>query len=115
MLPASGALRYRGRMQRVPLVHRGEFVDALAALRRGQVIVVLTAEEGLCLLDGVPLRWSFAPLLGYGLVAEYSNPAGFEGAHYYRLTSTGRRFADDALAAWRTRPLLERLVIRLLG
>jgi hypothetical protein len=97
------------------LVSRGEFVDALAALQRGSVIVVLDEAWDACVLDGVRLRWSFRPLVDYGLVAEYDNPNGFTQLHYYRLTAVGRRFADDALAAWNARPLLECLAIRLLG
>ena len=97
------------------LVSRGEFVDALAALQRGSVIVVLDDAWDACVLDGVRLRWSFPPLLAYGLIAEFDNPAGFANLRYYRLTPPGRRFADDALAAWRAKPLLECLAIRLLG
>jgi hypothetical protein len=97
------------------LVSRGEFVDALAALQRGSVIVVLDETWDACVLDGVRLRWSFPPLLAYGLVAEYDNPNGFPSLRYYRLTATGRHFADEALAAWKAKPLLECLAIRLLG
>jgi hypothetical protein len=43
------------------LVSRGEFVDALAALQRGSVIVVLDDAWDACVLDGVRLRWSFPP------------------------------------------------------
>ncbi len=97
------------------LVSRGEFVDALAALQRGSVIVVLDDAWDACVLDGVHLRWSFPPLLTYGLIAEFDNPNGFTPLRYYRLTATGRRFAEDALAAWNAKPLLECLAIRLLG
>ncbi len=97
------------------LVSRGEFIDALAALQRGSVIVVLDDAWDACVLDGVRLRWSFPPLAHYGLIAEYDNPAGFTHLRYYRITAVGRRFAEDALAARSARPLLECLVIRLLG
>ncbi|MFM2068279.1 MAG: hypothetical protein RLZZ584_3188 [Pseudomonadota bacterium] len=97
------------------LVSRGEFIDAHAALQRGGVIVVLDDAWDACVLDGVRLRWSFPPLVEYGLVAEFDNPAGFTHLRYYRITAVGRRFAADALAAWRARPLFECLVIRLLG
>ena len=95
------------------ITHRGEFVDALAALRRGGVIVRL--DDDACLLDGVRLMWSFDDLLRHELVAEFSNPAGFAGVRYYRMTHAGRTFADDALAAWRARSWVERLAIRLFG
>ena len=97
------------------LVNRGEFVDALASLQRGNVIVVLDDAWDACVLDGVRLRWSFAPLLAYGLIAEFDNPGGFAPLRYYRLTPAGRHFAAQALAAWKARPLLECLAIRLFG
>lgn len=97
------------------LTSRGEFIDALAALRRGHVIVSLDAGVHTCVLDGARLMWSLPQLIAYGLVAEFQNPQGFAGAHYYRITTVGCQFADRALEAWRARPLLERLAIRLLG
>jgi hypothetical protein len=54
-------------------------------------------------------------LADYELIGEYSNPEGFEHAHYYRLTPRGRQFAEQACRAWRQRPLLERLAVRLMG
>ena len=93
---------------------RGEFVDALAALCRGNGIVCLDEHGGACVLDGVRLLWSFPSLLAFGLVAEYDNRHGFACTRYFRMTAAGREFALDALAAWRARPLLERLAIRLL-
>jgi hypothetical protein len=95
------------------ITHRGEFVDALAALRHGGIIVRL--DDDACLLDGVRLMWSFPELLQHGLVAEYANPQGFDGVRYYRMTRAGRDFADNAIAAWRSRPWLERMAIRLFG
>ena len=97
------------------ITSRGEFVDALAALRRGGILVRLADGSDECLLDGVRLMWSFPDLMRHGLISEFDNPAGFAGARYYRMTAVGRQFADDALAAWRARPLLERLAIRLFG
>jgi len=97
------------------LTSRGEFIDALAALRRGNFIVRLAPDADTCILDGVRLLWSFRSLMDYGLIAEFPNPQGFKGACYYRLTDTGRHFADEALAAWHAKPLLERLTIRLFG
>jgi hypothetical protein len=97
------------------LTSRGEFVDALAALRRGNVIVLLSPDSDTYVLDGVRLLWSFPSLRDYGLIAEFQNPQGFKGARYYGITDAGRHFADEALAAWHAKPLLERLTIRLLG
>ncbi len=97
------------------LTSRGEFIDALAALSRGNVIVRLDDGSDACVLDGVRLMWSFPSLISYGLIAEFQNIHGFGGARYYRLTAAGHQFADKALAAWRARPLLERLAIRLFG
>jgi hypothetical protein len=97
------------------LLNLGEFIDALAALRRGRVVVVMDAEARLCVLDGSPLLWSFRLLCDYHLIVEYDNPAGFEGLRYYRLTEIGQAFADKALAAWRARAWHERLAIRLFG
>jgi hypothetical protein len=51
----------------------------------------------------------------YGLVDEYVNLEGFEGARYYRLNRRGREFADQAWRSWRRRPWLERLAVRLVG
>jgi hypothetical protein len=97
------------------LMSRGEFIDALAALSRGNVIALLDDSSDACVLDGVRLMWSFPSLIAYGLIAEYPNPDGFGGVRYYRMTAEGRQFATKALAAWRARPLLERLAIRLIG
>lgn len=97
------------------LTNRGEFIDALASLCRGNVIVLLNDGSDTCVLDGVRLMWSFPSLMTYGLIAEFENPKGFAGASYYGITAVGREFADNALAAWRARPLHERLVIRLFG
>jgi hypothetical protein len=35
--------------------------------------------------------------------------------HYFRLNAQGRAFADRACAAWRRKPLLERMAARLVG
>ena len=61
------------------------------------------------------LQWSFRSLDAYGLVEEFDNPDGFEGLHYYRLTSDGEQFAERALAAWCERPWHQRLMLRLRG
>lgn len=94
---------------------RGEFIDALAALRRGSVMVRLSDRPGGCVIDGGVVYHSAPALLRYGLVQRYENPEGFPAVEYYRLSPTGRAFADRALHTWRRRPLLERLAVRLAG
>lgn len=96
------------------ILNLSEFIDALAALSRGRVIVVMDAETRNCVLDGARLMSAFRPLHDYGLIAEFDNPAGFAGLRYYRMTETGQQFADNALAVWQARRWHERLAIRLL-
>ena len=94
---------------------RGEFVDVLRALRRGHVLVQAGNHAGGWVVDGGRVYSSFDPLLRYELVREYDNPEGFEHVRYFRLTPQGRDFADRALDAWRRRPFLERMMVRLVG
>jgi hypothetical protein len=98
---------------------RGEFIDALFRLRRGHVLVRPRAagndESARCMLDSGVVYTAYAALARYGLIGEYANPDGFATMRYYRLTERGRRFADRACQAWRQRPLLERLAVRLVG
>jgi hypothetical protein len=98
--------------QDVIIADRGEFVDVLRSLRRGHVLV--RAGEG-AVLDGGKIYHSLGPLLRYGLVDEFDNPAGFEGARYYRLSPHGREFAERACQAWQRQPVLTRLAVRLAG
>ena len=104
-----------GRVRDRIIPDRGEFVDALRALRRGHVLVRIGDDPRGCILDGGRLYWSFQTLLEYGLIAEYDNRAGLPNVHYYRITGQGRAFADRACDAWRRRPLLERLAVRMAG
>lgn len=97
------------------ILNLSEFIDALAALRRGRVIVVMDAETRNCVLDGARLMSTFHPLHHYGLIAEFDNPAGFAGLRYFRMTEIGEQFADNALAVWQARAWHERLAMRLLG
>lgn len=94
---------------------RGEFIDVLSALRRGHVLVHAGQHAGGWVVDGAAIYSSYDPLLRYELVQEFENPAGFDHVHYFRLTPQGREFAARAVRAWRERPLLERLMVRLLG
>ncbi len=97
------------------IADRGEFIDALRALRRGGVMVRVGDLSGGCLLDGAPLYSAHRTLLEYRLVDEYDNPQGFASVRYYRLNPRGREFARRACDSWRRRPLLERLALRLAG
>lgn len=92
-----------------------EFVDALHHLRRGHVLVKVGEGAHGCLIDGAFVRHSFDTLLKYRLIAEYDNPEGFPGVHYYRISDCGREFAEQAWAAWRSRPFWRRLLVRLTG
>lgn len=94
---------------------RAEFIDALTHLRRGRVLVRPSDTDERCLLDGSLLYTAYKPLVDYQLIDEYANPDGFEHARYYRLTPRGREFAEQACQAWRQRPLLQRLAVRLMG
>lgn len=97
------------------IADRAEFVDALRALRRGHVLVHVSDQSGGCLLDGGTVYSSFETLRQYDLIDEFDNPDGFANVHYFRITRRGREFADKACAAWRQRPLLERLAMRVAG
>ncbi len=100
---------------RAVIPDRGEFIDVLCALRRGHVLVHAGQHAGGWVVDGGTVYSSYEPLLRYELVREFDNPAGFEHVQYFRLTEQGRDFAERAVAAWRRRPLLERLMVRLVG
>jgi hypothetical protein len=94
---------------------RAEFIDALRSLRRGHVLVHVSDLSGGCLLDGGTLYTSFETLRRYALIDEFDNPDGFANMQYYRISRRGREFADKACEAWRQRPLLERLAVRVAG
>ncbi len=101
------------------IADRGEFIDALARLRCGHVLVRPRAatddEHTHCLLDNGIVYTSFAPLLRYGLISEYRNTQGYAHMRYFRITDSGQRFADRVRQAWHQRSLLERLAVRLVG
>jgi hypothetical protein len=94
---------------------RGEFIDALHLLRKGHVMVHVGDSAHGIAIDGGPVRHSADTLKRYRLVDEFDNPDGFPGVRYYRLNDRGRRFADQAWAAWRSRRLWERALVRLIG
>lgn len=103
-------------MDPTPIIaDRGEFVDVLHALHRGHVLVKVSDFSGCCTIDGGIAYRSYDTLARYGLIDEFENPAGFPAVQYYRLTDRGREFAARACQAWRRRPLLERVAVRLIG
>ena len=94
---------------------RAEFIDALRQLRRGRVLV--HSDDGgdeRCVIDGTMLYTAYRPLRDYGLLDELPPPRGTR-VHCFRLSPRGRDFADRAWAAWKRRPWLERLAVRLTG
>jgi hypothetical protein len=97
------------------IADRGEFIDALHALRRGRMLVRVSELSGGCMLDGAPIYTAHRTLLQYELLSEIDNPQGFPCVRYYQLNERGREFAERACESWRRRPLLERLAVRLTG
>ena len=113
--PLSRAADDAGMEQRTIIANRGEFVDALRALKRGHVLVRASESWGGCSIDGGALGVSFRTLADYALIDEFHNPDGFEHIRYFRLNRRGHEFAARALQDWSRRPLVERLAARLLG
>ncbi|MGE0312214.1 MAG: hypothetical protein AB7P21_11425 [Lautropia sp.] len=113
--PAQGAPSQASHASTRIIPDRAEFIDALNSLNRGHVLV-RTSDHALgCILDGAFVHHSFRTLVDYRLIAPYDNPFGFPGVEYYRITERGRRFAARAWAYWRSLPIWERLVVRLVG
>jgi len=103
-------------MRQTPIIpDRGEFVDALNLLRKGHVLVRTSEGSCGCVLDGGIVYHSWETLSQYGLIDEFDNPEGFPNASYYRLSRRGREFAERAVSTWRSRPLWQRLAVRLTG
>jgi hypothetical protein len=97
------------------IADRAEFADALDRLRRGHTLVRVGKGSCGCVLDGGIVHHSFDVLLRYGLIETFDNREGFSGISYYRITDEGRRFADRVWQCWRSRPPLQRLMVRLTG
>jgi hypothetical protein len=94
----------------------GEFIDALALLRRGRLLVHSADDaDERCIVAGHVLYTTWRPLHDYGLLDELPPEPGFGRLHCYRLSPRGRDFADRAWAEWKRRPLLQRLAARLAG
>jgi hypothetical protein len=101
---------------REPIIaDRAEFAEALHRMRRGHVLVRAGASSSGCVIDGAPIYHSFDTLKRYALIAPFDNREGFPGVEYYKLTPAGRHFADKVWSHWRSRPVLERLAVRLTG
>lgn len=94
---------------------RAEFIDALHLLNKGHVMVHVGESAHGIAIDGGLVRHSANTLKRYGLIDEFENPDGFPGVRYYRISERGRAFADQAWAAWRSRRLWERALVRLIG
>ena len=93
---------------------RGEFIDALARLRRGQVLVhSADADDERCLIEGQMLYTCWKPLSRFGLLDELPRQPRQGRVHCYRLSPRGRDFADRAVAEWKRQPLWRRLAMRL--
>lgn len=94
---------------------RAEFIDVLNRLRAGHVLVKTGEGSGSCVVDGGVVYHSYPTLLNYRLIDEFRNPFGFAFARYFRLSPSGREFAERACSTWQRRPLLERMALRLVG
>ena len=97
------------------IADRGEFIDALRLLRNGHVLVRLGGLSGAFVVNGHTLYSAQHTLIDYGLVHEFHNPDGFANVRYYRLSDSGRDFAERACACWRRQPWLKRVAMRLAG
>lgn len=100
---------------RAIIADRAEFVDVLRLLHKGHVLVQASDCAGGSVVDGAVVYHSTPTLLRYGLIDSFDNPQGFPGVRYYRITSRGREFATRADRAWRSRPIWQRLAVRLTG
>ena len=96
------------------IADRGEFIDALARLRRGQLLVHSDdASDDRCLIEGQMLYTAWRPLSQYGLLDELPRQPRQGRMHCYKLSPRGRDFADLAVAEWKRQPLWRRLAMRL--
>jgi len=93
----------------------GEFIDAIALLRRGRLLVHSADDaDERCIVGGHLLYTAWRPLHDYGLLDELP-PEPRSKLHTYRLSPRGRDFAERAWAEWKRRPLLQRLAARISG
>jgi hypothetical protein len=95
---------------------RAEFIDALARLRRGELLVHSDNDDDeRCLIEGQVLYTSWKPLSAFGLLDELPPQPRQGRLHCFRLSPRGRDFADRACAAWKQTPLWQRLAVRITG
>lgn len=97
------------------IADRAEFIEVLATLRRGHILVRTGDSSVGCILDGAFVYHAFPTLMKYRLIDEFDNPEGFPGVRYFRINDRGRDFADRAWEHWRSRGVWERLLVRLTG
>lgn len=97
------------------IADRAEFAEALQRLRAGHILVRTGCGACSCVLDGAFVHHSFETLLEYELIESFDNRCGFPGVEYYRISARGREFGSRVWAQWRSRPVLERLVMRMTG
>ena len=99
---------------RTLIADRGEFIDALSRLRRGEVLVHSADDaDERCLIEGQVLYTSWKPLSDFGLLDELPVQPRQGRLHCYKLSPRGRHFADRACTAWKQKPLWQRLAMRL--
>jgi len=115
--PAAGPDPCTPAAPKEPLIaDRGEFMDALARLRRGEVLVhAVEAGDQRCLIGGHLLYASWKPMCDFGLLEKLPRQPRQGRVDCYRLSAHGSAFADRAWTAWKQRPLWQRLAIRLVG
>jgi len=118
----SGSPAPRAELEHAPpagacwIADRGEFIDTLQRLRRGQVLVHADDEDDeRCIVEGQMLYAVWRPLSRFGLLDELPRHPRDGRMHCYRLSPRGRDFADRSIAAWKARPLWQRLAMRLGG
>ncbi len=101
------------------IADRGEFIDVLAVLRKGRLLVRSDCAHGRCLVESFVVYHSFEPLHAYGLLDEVPPPRGQSieapHLHWYRLSPRGLDFAERACAEWKARPLWQRCWLRVTG
>ncbi len=94
---------------------RAEFVDVLNLMRQGHLLVQNGETDSCCLLSGAPIYNSMPTLRAYGLIDPVKLADPCPNTRCWGLSPRGRDFAERATQAWRRKPLLQRMAVRLLG
>lgn len=115
--PSPGPGNHSPAAPREPLIaDRGEFIDALTRLRRGEVLVhALETLDHRCLIGGHLFYMSWKPLFDFGLLDKLPRRPRQGRVDCYRLSARGSAFADKVCMAWKQRPLWQRIGMRLVG